>query len=64
VPHPITRGRSMPDTETKGLDADPQCVKCGSKMRFACTEPDKPGFVHHVYECIKCWSTQSFVTPL
>ena len=35
-----------------------------SKMRFSCTEPDKPGFVHHVYECIKCQSTQSFVTPV
>jgi hypothetical protein len=41
---------------------DPQCVKCGSKMRFSCTEPEKPGFVHRVYECTKCRSTQSFVT--
>lgn len=62
--HPMTRGRSMPDMEAKGLNTDPQCVKCGFKMRFACTEPDKRGFVHHVYECTKCWSTQSFVTPL
>ena len=54
----------MPDTEAKGLARDPQYAKCGSKMRFACTEQDKPGFVHHVYECTKCWSTQSFVTPL
>jgi len=33
-----------------------------SKMRFSCAEPDKPGFVHHVYECVTCRSTQSFVT--
>ena len=50
--------------EIKGLDKDPKCVKCGSKMRFSCTELEKPGFAHHVYECIKCRSTQSFVTPL
>jgi hypothetical protein len=54
----------MPNTEPKGLDTVPLCVKCGSKMRFSCTEPDKPGFVHHVYECTKCRSTQSFLTPL
>jgi hypothetical protein len=29
------------------------------KPRFSCTEPDKPGSVHHVYECTKCRSTQS-----
>jgi hypothetical protein len=56
----------MPESRAKGLDKDPQCVKCGSKMRFSCTEPEpgKPGFVHHIYECIKCRSTQSFVTPI
>jgi len=54
----------MPENQSRGLDKDPQCVKCGSKMRFSCTEPDKPGFVHHVYECTKCQSTQSFVTPI
>jgi hypothetical protein len=60
------RCRTMPENQTKGLDKDPQCVKCGSKMRFSCTEPEpeKPGFVHDVYECIKCRSTQSFVTPV
>ena len=59
-------GRSMPNNEAKGLDTDPKCVKRGSKMRFSCTEPepDKPGFQHHVYECTKCRSTQSFVTPV
>jgi ribosomal protein L44E len=61
---PNDAGSSMPDKEAKGLDLDPQCVKCSSKMRFSCTEPDKPGFVHLVYECTKCRSTQSFVTPL
>jgi hypothetical protein len=40
------------------------CVQCDSQMRFSCTEPEKPGFVHHVYECRKCRSTQSFVTPI
>jgi hypothetical protein len=54
----------MPENQSKGLDKDPQCVKCGSTMRFSCTEPDKPGFVHHVYECIKCQSKKSFVTPV
>jgi hypothetical protein len=33
-------------------------------MRFACTETGKPGFVHHVYECRECRSTQSFVTAV
>ena len=64
-PAPIaTRVRRMPDNEAKGLDHEPLCVKCGSKMRFSCTEPDKPGFVHHVDECTRCRSTQSFVTAL
>jgi len=56
----------MPKTGPRRLDVEPVCVRCGSKMRFACTEsePDKPGFAHHVYECTKCWSTQSFVTSL
>jgi hypothetical protein len=53
-----------PKSAPRGLDIHSVCVKCGSKMRFSCTEPDKPGFVHHVYECTKCRSTQSFVTPL
>ena len=26
-------------------------------------EPEQPGFVHHVYECTKCRSTQSLRTP-
>jgi hypothetical protein len=32
-------------------------------MRFSCREIEKPGFVHHVFECTACWSTQSYVTP-
>ena len=44
------------------LDDPPNCIKCGETMWFSCTELEKPGFVHHVYECKKCWSTQSFVT--
>jgi hypothetical protein len=54
----------MPKSDPRALDIDPVCAKCGSKMHFSCTEPDKPGFVHHVYECKECRSTQSFVTPL
>jgi hypothetical protein len=46
-------GAAQCQNQTKSLDKDPQCVKCGSTMRVSCTEPDKPGFVHHVYECIK-----------
>ena len=54
----------MAENQTEGLDKKPQCVKCGSKMRSSCTEPDKPGFVHNIYECTKCRITQSFVTPV
>jgi hypothetical protein len=56
----------MPESKGKGLEKDPKCVKRGSKMRFSCTEPElgQPGFVHHIYECTKCRSTQSFVTPV
>ncbi len=54
----------MATGEPKGLDRDLKCVRCDSEMHFSCTEPDKPGFVHHVYECQKCRSTQSFVTPI
>ena len=54
----------MPTGEPKGLDKDLKCVRCDSEMRFSCTEPDKPGFVHHVYECRKRGSTQSFVTSI
>jgi hypothetical protein len=46
------------------LAKEPICQKCDGQMRFACTETEKPGFVHHVYECRKCRSTQSFVTAV
>jgi hypothetical protein len=54
----------MEPTPPTPLNQEPLCVKCGYKMRFSCTEPEKPGFVHHVYECTSCRSTQSFVTPV
>jgi hypothetical protein len=39
-PAPITIWfRRMVKNEAKGLDHEPLCVKCGSKMRFSCTEP-------------------------
>jgi hypothetical protein len=44
------------------LHDPPNCIKCGKKMSFSCTEIEKPGFIHHVYECRKCRSTQSFVS--
>jgi hypothetical protein len=55
-------------SQTKGDDRFEGllCVKCGAQMRFSCTElePGKPGFVHRVYECTECRSTQSFVTAI
>ena len=33
------------------LHVQPNCIKCGEKMWFSCTEIEKPGFWHHVYEC-------------
>ena len=55
----------MPEVISRSLDIDPLCARCGSRLRFSCIEPEmnKPGFVHRVYECIRCRSTQSFVTP-
>ena len=32
-------------------------------MRFSCEEAAEPGFVHDVFECPKCRSTQSYITP-
>jgi hypothetical protein len=51
-------------SEPMGLNRDVDCVKCGSKMHFSCIEPHTTGFVHHVYECRNCRSTQSFVTAV
>jgi len=42
---------------------DPLCIRCDVKMRSSCKEIEKPGFVHDVFECPKCRSTQSYVTP-
>src|SRR5467141_2399893 len=42
---------------------DPLCIRCNVKMRSSCKEIEKPGFVHVVFECPKCRSTQSYVTP-
>lgn len=33
-------------------------------MRFSCQETEAPGFVHDVFECTKCRSIQSYVTPV
>lgn len=41
----------------------PRCIECAAKMRFACQEVENSGFIHDVFECTKCRSTQSFVTP-
>jgi transposase-like protein len=52
---------------TQGIsNTDPVCARCGSTMRFSCVEPEpnKPGFVHQVYECTKCRTTQSVVTRM
>ena len=45
------------------LRSDPLCTRCNARMRFSCKETEQPGFVHDVFECPKCRSTQSFVTP-
>src|SRR5467141_3989973 len=42
---------------------DPLCIRCNVKMRSSCREIEKPGFVHDVFECPQCRSTQSYVTP-
>ena len=41
----------------------PLCIKCNARMKFSCKEIEKSGFVHDVFECPKCRSTQSYVTP-
>jgi hypothetical protein len=33
-------------------------------MRFSCQETEAPGFIHDVFECAKCRSIQSYVTPV
>jgi hypothetical protein len=47
----------------KPLKNDPLCIRCNARMRFSCKEMAKPGFVHDVFECPKCRSNQSYITP-
>ena len=47
----------------KPLRIDPLCITCSNKMRLSCEEDAEPGFVHDVFECTKCRSTQSYITP-
>src|SRR5882762_6679162 len=57
------RYRVMKPGMTEPFKNDPLCIRCNVKMRFSCKEIEKPGFVHVVFECPKCPSTQSYVTP-
>ena len=43
---------------------NPPCITCGTATRLSCEEPDKPGFVHYVFECRQCAGTQSYVAPV
>ena len=55
----------MPTGEPKGLDKDLKCMRCNSAdVAFPVPNRTNRGSVHHVYECRKCSSTQSFVTPM
>jgi hypothetical protein len=45
------------------LKPNPLCVRCNAAMRFSCKEDENSGFVHDVFECTKCRSIQSYVTP-
>jgi hypothetical protein len=44
------------------IQTNPLCIKCNAEMRFSCKEIQSSGFVHDVFECSKCRSTQSYVT--
>jgi hypothetical protein len=46
----------------KPFKSELRCVSCSAMMRFSCEEMDEPGFVHDVFECTKCRSTQSYIT--
>jgi hypothetical protein len=37
---------------------NPLCIKCNAEMRFSSKEAESSGFVHDVFECPKCRSTQ------
>jgi hypothetical protein len=45
------------------IQSNPLCIKCTAEMRFSCKEIQSSGFVHDVFECSKCRSTQSYITP-
>jgi hypothetical protein len=45
------------------IQTNPLCIKCNAEMRFSCEEIESSGFVHDVFECSKCRSTQSYITP-
>ena len=47
----------------KLVRSGPVCAGCNARMRLSCQEIEKPGFVHDVFECTRCRSTQSYVTP-
>ena len=51
-------------TPSAPLPKEPICQKCNERMRFSCTEPDKPGFVHHVYECLNAEVPRASSRPL
>ena len=57
------RYRVMKPSMIEPSKNNPLCIRCNTKMRFSCKEIEKPGFLHDVFECPKCRSTQSYVTP-
>ena len=59
---PRIAARVMKPGMVESSKTHPLCIRCNVKMRFSCKEIEKPGFVHDVFECPKCRSTQSYVT--
>jgi hypothetical protein len=57
----VRRGR-LESCMIEPLRSDPLCIRCNARMRFSCKETEKPGFIHDVFECPKCRSTQSYIT--
>src|SRR5216683_2323707 len=62
-PRIATRYRVLKPGMVESSKNHPLCIRCNVKMRSSCKEIEKPGFVHDVFECPKCRSTQSYVTP-
>jgi hypothetical protein len=60
----VTRGRSMPNTEAKGLDTDPHCAKCGSKMGFAAPVLGSPCQCNPLISLALCQSWQNMSEQL